>query len=278
MSHVPYAQIKPMPAVETQPEPDEDEPEHEEEEEEKDEEEAEQEEEEDEDVVEEEEEEEPDRSDGQQAGERAGEDVTDQQHEEQEEEMPVQSFDVKLGRNKRRLELQPDGIALFEHKGSKPPATYAYQTLREWGTKGKGFEVFPAEGKSLKFSCTSSEAEQICEAMTAGATSLMKRLKAARKAEKAAAKAAAAEAEAAAAAEESEPESASRSIDVTVPDGVASGDTISVEMLDGSELEVVVPDGLDPGDTFEIMVEEMDEEEQDEEAEFLAEGWDEARS
>ena len=31
MSHVPYAQIKPMPAVETQPDPDEEEPEHEEE-------------------------------------------------------------------------------------------------------------------------------------------------------------------------------------------------------------------------------------------------------
>ena len=43
-------------------------------------------------------------------------------------------------------------------------------------------------------------------------------------------------------------------MDVTVPDGVAPGDTVLFTTPDGRELDVVVPDGLNPGDTFGVNV------------------------
>ena len=40
--------------------------------------------------------------------------------------------------------------------------------------------------------------------------------------------------------------------DVTVPEGVSGGDTITVELPDGRELDVDIPEGLVAGDEFEV--------------------------
>ena len=44
------------------------------------------------------------------------------------------------------------------------------------------------------------------------------------------------------------------SIDVTVPDGLSAGDSLTLELEDGRELEVEIPNGLGPGDLFEIEI------------------------
>ncbi len=52
---------------------------------------------------------------------------------------------------------------------------------------------------------------------------------------------------------EPEPEpTANRALAVEVPSGVHAGDTISIEMPDGQEIDVEIPEGLKSGDEFEI--------------------------
>jgi hypothetical protein len=43
-----------------------------------------------------------------------------------------------------------------------------------------------------------------------------------------------------------------RTILVTCPEGVESGDNILIDTPDGDELEIVVPDGVSAGDDFEV--------------------------
>ena len=63
------------------------------------------------------------------------------------------------------------------------------------------------------------------------------------------------------------------SMDVTVPEGVKAGDTISLELPDGREMEVKIPPGHVPGDVFEI---ELDEEEDGNDAAAVADAADAA--
>ena len=46
--------------------------------------------------------------------------------------------------------------------------------------------------------------------------------------------------------------SSAQTMTVTVPDGIAGGESLLVETPDGRELEVVVPDGLIAGEEFEF--------------------------
>jgi hypothetical protein len=46
----------------------------------------------------------------------------------------------------------------------------------------------------------------------------------------------------------------STAIEVTVPDGSAAGDTISLELPDGTELEVSIPSGCQAGDVFDVEI------------------------
>ena len=48
--------------------------------------------------------------------------------------------------------------------------------------------------------------------------------------------------------------SASQTLEVTCPEGVAAGDTLFLQYND-DEIEVTVPEGIGPGDDFEVSVE-----------------------
>jgi hypothetical protein len=58
---------------------------------------------------------------------------------------------------------------------------------------------------------------------------------------------------------EPEPEpTANRALAVEVPSGVHAGDTISIEMPDGQEIDVEIPEGLKSGDEFEVELDGME--------------------
>ena len=90
--------------------------------------------------------------------------------EEAEEFLAAQQlkvYEIKQKRNKVSVQLTP--MALVVTQGKKPPTSYLYQTLQSWATMDKGFEVTPASGDTIEFTCTEEDAEEICGGMTAAA-------------------------------------------------------------------------------------------------------------
>ena len=77
------------------------------------------------------------------------------------------TYEIKQKRNKVSVQLSP--MALVVTQGKKPPTSYLYQTLQSWATMDKGFEVTPASGDTIEFTCTEEDAEEICGAMTKAA-------------------------------------------------------------------------------------------------------------
>lgn len=57
-----------------------------------------------------------------------------------------------------------------------------------------------------------------------------------------------------------EPDSGTRSVDVTVPEGLIAGDTISLELPDGTEIDIDIPEGVAAGDVFDVFEVELDDE------------------